>query len=91
MMTGKRLQDTIAKYSTKIVDGVRHPVEVTDGLRVLGTPIGSTEFCQNFIMEYLRKAKKDAASLLSSLFNADVFNSPIDQLPPCLSSLHTLT
>lgn len=94
----------IANYSIKIFDGVRHPVEVTDYLRVLSAPIGSIKFCQNFITENLHKANNDATFLLSrledfqtilrlysmctvnkitSLFNLNVFNSPIDQLPHC--------
>jgi hypothetical protein len=49
-MAGVALEETIAEYSTTKIDGNIVPVEVTDGLSVLGAPIGSTEFCQNFIM-----------------------------------------
>jgi CDP-diacylglycerol pyrophosphatase len=40
---------------------------ITDGLRVLGAPIGLTEFCQNFIMKALQRAQSDTTKLLTSL------------------------
>jgi hypothetical protein len=48
-MIGKQLEQAISTYSVKIADGARVPVEVTDGLRVLGAPIGSSEFAFQFI------------------------------------------
>jgi hypothetical protein len=67
IMKGTLLQQTISKYSTKIVDGKRIPVEVCDGLRVFGAPIGSPDFCRAFISKILLQAKCDADKLLSSL------------------------
>jgi hypothetical protein len=37
-MRGKLLEQAISKYSVKLVNGNASPVEVTDGLRVLGAP-----------------------------------------------------
>lgn len=68
VIKGKQLEQTIAKYSTsKLDDGSRIAVEVTDGLRILGVPIGSTSFCSNFILKALQKADSDASKLLSKL------------------------
>ena len=66
-MRGTSLKQTIEKYSTKIVNGERVPVEVTDGLRVLGAPIGSPTFCKTFINDILKRAINDSNKLLSSL------------------------
>ena len=43
------------------------PVEVTDGLRILGIPIGSPAFCKTFILKQLQLAKSDSAKTLASL------------------------
>ena len=69
-MAGKMLQRTIAKYSTEKVDGETKPVEVTTGLRVLGAPIGSAQFCKEFMLETMKKAKKDSEALLEHLEDA---------------------
>lgn len=66
-MAGVALEEAVAEYSTTKVDGRVVPVEVTDGLRVLGAPIGSVEFCQKFILKALDRAKSDAAKLLTNL------------------------
>jgi hypothetical protein len=62
------LRDAIATYSTtKSQDGITHPCEVTDGLRILGAPIGSYSFCQTFIMNTLNQASQDAVHILTKL------------------------
>ena len=43
------------------------PLEVTDGLRVLGIPIGSHQFCTDFILKAMGKAAADCKSLLNGL------------------------
>jgi hypothetical protein len=43
------------------------PVEVVDGLRVLGCPIGSISFCQHFLHKALTQAKSDTTKLSTSL------------------------
>jgi hypothetical protein len=54
------LQQTISKYSTatEIVDSTLVLVEVTDGLRVLGTPISSLSFCESFVSTILKRLVK---------------------------------
>ena len=42
-------------------------MEITDGLRVLGVPVGSTKFCHEFIAKSMSKAASEAAQLLSGL------------------------
>jgi len=67
VLTGQILEKTIAKFSTTKVNGLIVPVEVTDGLRVLGAPVGSLSFCQSFLLKALSKAQTDATKLLSNL------------------------
>eukprot|EP00956_Cyclotella_meneghiniana_P041000 scaffold211404_cov36-Cyclotella_meneghiniana.AAC.3 len=65
---GQDLETAIATYSTtKDSDGNVVKVEVTDGLRVLGAPIGSTSFCRNFLLSALSKAKADSSKILDGL------------------------
>jgi hypothetical protein len=67
IQTGNELMNTIQHYSTTKVNSLTVPVEVTDGLRVLGAPIGSKAFCQNFITKALGQAQSDANKLLTNL------------------------
>ena len=55
-LLGHQLANTISTFSTSKVNDLSIPVEVTDGLRVLGAPIGSIEFCHQFLLEALAKA-----------------------------------
>ena len=64
---GWSLLRAIAQYSTTIKDGERVPVEVTDGLRVLGAPIGSPSFCRTFIAKQMAKAKEASKRILEGL------------------------
>ena len=66
---GQSLQRAISNYSTTIKDGTRLPVEVevVDGLRVLGVPVGSPAFCKNFMLKCIKKAMKDSQALLAGL------------------------
>jgi hypothetical protein len=66
-MRGKLLEQAISKYSVKLVNGNPTPVEVTDGLHVLGAPIGSTTFAQDFMQTILNNAINDSQKLLSGL------------------------
>lgn len=58
------LEDTIDTFS-KNKDGSM--CEVTDGLRVLGVPLGNESFCKTFISNQLQKAKTDATKILEGL------------------------
>ena len=40
---------------------------MTDGLRVLGVPVGNHSFCQDFMQKQLNKAKSSASRLLDGL------------------------
>jgi hypothetical protein len=66
-MRGKLLEQAISKYSVKMIDGIPSPVEVTDGLRVLGAPIGSARFAQEFMHKILHNAINDSQQLLDGL------------------------
>jgi hypothetical protein len=66
-MLGHQLATTIGTFSTTKVNGLPVPVEVMDGLRVLGAPIGSLTFCQDFLLKALAKAQSDANKLLANL------------------------
>jgi len=61
------LEATIETFSNKKVDGKLVAHEVTDGLRVLGVPIGNPDYCRKFMAEKLDQAKLHAAKLLSGL------------------------
>jgi hypothetical protein len=58
------LKEAIDTYST---DKAGVGVEVTDGLRILGVPIGSKSFCQQFITNKLAGAQSDASKILNGL------------------------
>jgi hypothetical protein len=67
ILTDQLLEATISNFSTTKVSGLSVPVEVTDGLRVLGAPVGSLQFCQSFLLKALSNAQSDANKLLSNL------------------------
>ena len=62
---GQELQEAITLYSTK--DSIMY--EETNGLRILGSPVGSSTFQQNFIQDYLQMIETDANNLLAGLDN----------------------
>ena len=71
---GLSLERALKKYSrTKATSGPGTAedgydlVEVTDGLRILGVPIGSKSFCNNFIMNYLSKAVENSDAIIRGL------------------------
>ena len=59
----QELREAISKYSTN--NSEMH--EEVNGLRVLGSPIGSIAFQQQFIKDYFTQAKTDATNLLNGL------------------------
>jgi len=62
------LHRAISNYSRKPDSNkVLQPYEVTDGLRVLGAPIGSPTFCTNFLLSTLDNAQTDANKIISGL------------------------
>ena len=66
--TGKDLDEAIETYSTtKGNTGEIVKVEVTEGLRVLGAPIGSSSFCRDFLQAAMSKAKLDSEKILNGL------------------------
>jgi hypothetical protein len=68
LMTALALERAITMYSTKKNDnGISVPYEVLDGLRVLGAPISSTNFCNTFIDNAMYGAKSDALKLVQDL------------------------
>ena len=61
---GKDLFQAIKDFS-KNKDG--SPLEVTDGLRVLGVPIGSQRYCNSFIMKMMTKAVAESNAIRNGL------------------------
>ena len=58
------IHDTISKYSiTTKSDGSSTPIEITDGFRLLGTPVGSTAFAHTFYDEQLKITETEARQL----------------------------
>ena len=49
------------------LDGVQR--EITDGIRVLGSPVGNASFCKLFISDMMTKAQEHAIIILSKLEN----------------------
>ena len=60
---GLELKEAITTYSTKN----SKMYEETNGLRILGSPVGSITFQKAFIADYLQKLKTDASNLLDKL------------------------
>ena len=60
----KDIEHTIAKYSTKpSPNGPNIPVELTSGFRLLGSPIGSTTFANEFFDDQLKEMERTAHSI----------------------------
>ena len=69
-LIGMDLDNAVSTYSRKSSsDGVFTKVEVVDGLRVLGAPIGSPTFCATFLADALLKASADSKKILAGLGN----------------------
>jgi hypothetical protein len=64
---GNILKNATRTYWTTKIDGIITPVEIVDGLRVLGAPIGSVKFCQQFLLKALSRAQSDATKLINNL------------------------
>ena len=65
---GHDLDKAIESYSrAKDTNGNMTKVEVVDGLRVLGVPIGSATFCASFLETALKKATSDTHKILEGL------------------------
>ena len=62
------IADTIARYSNKPNnDGSTTPIELTDGFRLLGTPVGSSTFAQQFFTDQLHTTREEAIKLTSRI------------------------
>mgnify|MGYP003326218283 CR=1 FL=1 len=64
---GFSLAAAVAAFSTTTRDGAPVPLEVTDGLRILGVPIGSSSFCGEFIMSAMQAALSDSKKIPAGL------------------------
>ena len=64
---GQSLKRAICKYSNKIVDGVSTPYEEVHGLRVLGAPVGSSSYCNDFVLQLMQRALECSRAIASSL------------------------
>jgi hypothetical protein len=63
---GTSLYNAIDRYSRD----KNNMYEETNGLRILGSPIGSTTYQLQFIDNYMKTAQQDASKLISSLNNS---------------------
>ena len=79
---GHSLRRAVRKYSLKEEDGKLVEEEVTTGLRVLGAPIGSMRYCNEFLEKAMSNSEKDASKLLTGLEDL--------QRLPCASSANAL-
>lgn len=66
-LIGKALGAAILAFSTRVVDGKREAHEVTNGLRVLGAPIGSRDFCHGFVAATMASAHSDSKKIIEGL------------------------
>ena len=62
-VTGDELSHVIRKNSTK--DGTPH--EITDSIRVLGTPVRNVTFCKRFISPTMDKVREHSNTILDRL------------------------
>ena len=61
-----QVRTTIAMYSAdppSVKDGPTTPIELTSGFRLLGTPVGSPKFAQEFFNERLADVEKSVSLL----------------------------
>lgn len=64
------VSNTIAKYSNQQNhDGTTTPIELTDGFRLLGTPIGSATFARKYFDEQLEITNEEASKLTSRIID----------------------
>ena len=67
---GNSISDTIKKFSNKPHPSIQHetiPVELTEGCRLLGHPIGSAKFASDFFSECTASVKRCIATLSDSI------------------------
>ena len=66
---GQQLVTTIAQYSRTKPRGsdTYEAVEVVDGLRILGAPIGSFAFCNDFVLDMARRASACGKAIMDGL------------------------
>ncbi len=60
----RKLEKALSRYS---VDKSGNKVEVIDGIRVLGVPIGNKTFCNKFTLKALKRAELDSEQILDGL------------------------
>ena len=82
------LQTAIAAFS-RDKDG--SPLEVTDGLRVLGIPIGSHQFCTDFITEPFFSFSKHVSFTSSHTFFILTFSRLIMTIFPMIGWVEKVT
>ena len=66
-LIGQSLKRAISQFSNEIVDGINIPYEEVNGLRVLGAPIGSHTFCNDFILKMMSRALEASRAIATSL------------------------
>ena len=61
------LQYAIDNYSKKKSGDTSVPYEEVNGLRVLGVPVGSQQFCKDFISGIMKNASNEAVKICEGL------------------------
>ena len=64
-LLGNELTTMIQQNSTD--NGI--PLEITDGIRILGSPVGNTKYCKEFISKAMAKEQANANTIVTKLDN----------------------
>lgn len=66
-LLAQEIQETINTYSIEKSTSGPIGIELTSGFRLLGTPVGSPEFANAFLLESLEQAKKQYAKITTDV------------------------
>ena len=66
-LVGQSLKRAISKFSNSTKDGIKSPYEEVHGLRVLGVPIGSHKYCNDFVLKLMERALTSSRAIATSL------------------------
>ena len=61
------IEYSINTYSIEKIDNTSHGIELTDGFRLLGTPVGSATFANQFFLEQLEATRQQYTQLSTDI------------------------